>query len=358
VDRRGAGGARGRRVRPRGAGRVLEPLTFGWAGPLTFGWAGPLTFGPGGQVLMVDAHEPVGNGARVPRGPLREPLLAGGRLAPRLAAGVHLIVLHGAAGRAALPPAAAALLAAARGARPPVPVVLSRLAPTELMVLPGARGGARARVAAAPGALAGCAVVALAGLARPAGFFAAVRALGPAVVREPPPRPPRTKWTRRVPHPVLIGHAASLSQVRELHFPDHHPFSPRDLAWVAASARALVAGAPQDAAGEAGEAGAAGGGARVCDVLGGSAGKGGHVTAEGAGRPAVVVTTEKDYARSGDALARALAGSGGVACLEPLPVALAVLRGEMTLEPLPDALERAAGDDLLWPVFARLRGLP
>ena len=39
-------------------------------------------------------------------------------------------------------------------------------------------------------------------------------------------------------------------------------------------------------------------------------------------------------------------------------VALAVLRGEMTLEPFPDALERAAGDDLLWPVFARLRGLP
>ena len=25
------------------------------------------------------------------------------------------------------------------------------------------------------------------------------------------PPPPRTKWTRRVPHPVLIGHAASLS---------------------------------------------------------------------------------------------------------------------------------------------------
>jgi len=30
-------------------------------------------------------------------------------------------------------------------------------------------------------------------------------------VEESPP-PPRTKWTRRVPHPVLIGHAASLSQ--------------------------------------------------------------------------------------------------------------------------------------------------
>jgi hypothetical protein len=27
----------------------------------------------------------------------------------------------------------------------------------------------------------------------------------------PPPSPTRTKWTRRVPHPVLIGHAASLA---------------------------------------------------------------------------------------------------------------------------------------------------
>ena len=31
-------------------------------------------------------------------------------------------------------------------------------------------------------------------------------------VRPPPPPPsPRTKWTRRVPHPVLIGHAAGLA---------------------------------------------------------------------------------------------------------------------------------------------------
>ena len=30
-----------------------------------------------------------------------------------------------------------------------------------------------------------------------------------------PPPPSRTKWTRRVPHPVLIGHAASLTQVGE-----------------------------------------------------------------------------------------------------------------------------------------------
>jgi hypothetical protein len=31
----------------------------------------------------------------------------------------------------------------------------------------------------------------------------------PAGAGKPPP--PRTKWTRRVPHPVLIGHAASLT---------------------------------------------------------------------------------------------------------------------------------------------------
>ena len=30
----------------------------------------------------------------------------------------------------------------------------------------------------------------------------------------PPPPSPRTRWTRRVPHPVLIGHAVCLVQVR------------------------------------------------------------------------------------------------------------------------------------------------
>ena len=30
-----------------------------------------------------------------------------------------------------------------------------------------------------------------------------------ALAQPPPPLPPRTKWTRRVPHPVLIGHASS-----------------------------------------------------------------------------------------------------------------------------------------------------
>ena len=34
-----------------------------------------------------------------------------------------------------------------------------------------------------------------------------------AQVLAEPPLPPRTKWTRRVPHPVLIGRTASLSQV-------------------------------------------------------------------------------------------------------------------------------------------------
>jgi hypothetical protein len=29
-------------------------------------------------------------------------------------------------------------------------------------------------------------------------------------------RVPRTNWTRRVPHPVLIGHAASLSQMQRV----------------------------------------------------------------------------------------------------------------------------------------------
>jgi len=36
--------------------------------------------------------------------------------------------------------------------------------------------------------------------------------LRPGLQRHAAP-PPRTKWTRRFPHPVLIGHAASLSQV-------------------------------------------------------------------------------------------------------------------------------------------------
>jgi serine/threonine protein kinase len=47
------------------------------------------------------------------------------------------------------------------------------------------------------------------GLSRKLGEAAAGRDSVP-----PPPPPSGTKWTRRVPHPVLIGHVASLSQVQ------------------------------------------------------------------------------------------------------------------------------------------------
>jgi len=42
---------------------------------------------------------------------------------------------------------------------------------------------------------------------------AAARLAEAEAARKAPPPPPtsRTKWTRRVPHPVLSGHAASLT---------------------------------------------------------------------------------------------------------------------------------------------------
>ena len=44
--------------------------------------------------------------------------------------------------------------------------------------------------------------------ARGSGARRVVRA---RVCRRLPPPSPRTNWTRRVPHPVLFGHAASLT---------------------------------------------------------------------------------------------------------------------------------------------------
>jgi hypothetical protein len=44
----------------------------------------------------------------------------------------------------------------------------------------------------------------------------------------PPPPPPRTKWTRRVPHPVLIGHAASLTTARKQCKSANHSHAKRD----------------------------------------------------------------------------------------------------------------------------------
>ena len=70
----------------------------------------------------------------------------------------------------------------------------------------------------ASGATAAPAAVEALGLGNLAGVGVSIRP-GPAGAVQinrvrppaPPPPPPRTKWTRRVPHPVLIGHAASLT---------------------------------------------------------------------------------------------------------------------------------------------------
>jgi len=69
------------------------------------------------------------------------------------------------------------------------------------------RGGGRAQTSAAH-------VFALGDVleGRPELTPVAIKA-GQLLARRMFPPPPRTKWTRRVPHPVLIGHAESLSQV-------------------------------------------------------------------------------------------------------------------------------------------------
>jgi hypothetical protein len=46
---------------------------------------------------------------------------------------------------------------------------------------------------------------------RAAGARRAGRVRGRAISRTPPPPPSRTKWTRRVPHPVLSGHDADIA---------------------------------------------------------------------------------------------------------------------------------------------------
>ena len=54
----------------------------------------------------------------------------------------------------------------------------------------------------------------------PPGLYTLVMATDGTPPSPPPPPPPlRTKWTRRVPHPVLIGHAASLTGTREADTP-------------------------------------------------------------------------------------------------------------------------------------------
>jgi len=70
-------------------------------------------------------------------------------------------------------------------------------------------GGRRASDAEVQAAAAGCA--AGGALLVRGGFFAGPESAYLKVPRAIAPPPPRTKWTRRVPHPVLIGHAASLT---------------------------------------------------------------------------------------------------------------------------------------------------
>ena len=49
---------------------------------------------------------------------------------------------------------------------------------------------------------------------RPYGLFCKLRDFFGTANHGNAPPPPRTKWTRRVPHPVLIGHAASITPQR------------------------------------------------------------------------------------------------------------------------------------------------
>jgi hypothetical protein len=81
--------------------------------------------------------------------------------------------------------------------------------PTDAASMPDARGAVLVGRLCGEAVLQGAHVFA-------AGVAAAPHNLTPGQEVEvfaPPPPPPRTKWTRRIPHPVLIGHAASLSQV-------------------------------------------------------------------------------------------------------------------------------------------------
>ena len=75
---------------------------------------------------------------------------------------------------------------------------------------------------------------------------AAERALELMQALPPPPPSSRTKWTRRVPHPVLIGHAASLTPYKS----DTPRPSPRTL-MQALGGRAELAGGVLGALGAA-----------------------------------------------------------------------------------------------------------
>ncbi len=139
------------------------------------------------DIVLLDALRPLDNGNLLPRGLLREP--------PRALARAHLLVLTADAAPPDWEAMAARLAPWARG----VPVAGAVRIPTCWLDL---ASGARV----APGALVGRRAVAFAGIARPSRFRELVAALG-------------------------IEVAAFLP------FRDHHPYTPSDLAAIAAAAR-------------------------------------------------------------------------------------------------------------------------
>ena len=142
------------------------------------------------DLVVLDASAPLGNGRRLPAGPLREGIEALDR--------AHLVWLS----RADRPgPGLDALLAEAEARG--LPVVRSRYRPTALVDV---AGGAPEPV----DALAGARVLALSGIARPEGFRRTLEALGAEVVAE-------------------------------ARFPDHHRFAAAELEAVRAEAEAAGA---------------------------------------------------------------------------------------------------------------------
>jgi tetraacyldisaccharide 4'-kinase len=135
------------------------------------------------DLLVVDAASPFGNGRLLPAGPLREPLSAVGR--------------------------ATAVWLRCDSTDAPVPALCAHLPVIRARHVPDAvTDGAGMRHSL--NSLAGVRVLAFAGLARPRGFFAALSVLGAEVVDARP-------------------------------FPDHHPFSARELHGLAEDARRLGA---------------------------------------------------------------------------------------------------------------------
>jgi tetraacyldisaccharide 4'-kinase len=144
------------------------------------------------DLVLLDAASPFGNGCLLPRGPLREPL-------PALAAAQGLILTR------FDPERHQDQLAAIRRAFPDKTILTATIAPVSVTAYPGGH-------VEPPSALRHRALVAFAGLARPAVFAATLQELG-----------------------------ADLKGFQI--FADHHPYSREELDRVTETARALGAGA-------------------------------------------------------------------------------------------------------------------